>query len=139
MAIGCLVAGLALLGRPAETAAEVAIPRWDLPLRIAAATALVLLITSIASVIGPDLSGLAAAFPLFATVLGVFAHRHYSGPAARSAMRGLLLGLFGFAGFFATVSLLVTRTDVATAFTAALAVTLLIQGATLLVLRRARD
>jgi nitrate reductase gamma subunit len=54
-------------------------------------------------------------------------------------MRGLLLGLFGFAGFFATVSLLVTRTDVATAFAGALAVTLLIQGATLLVLRRVHD
>ncbi len=98
IAIASLVAGIALLGRPATTAAEVEAPRWDLPLRIAVATALVLVITSIASVIGPDLSGLAAAFPLFATVLGVFAHRHDGAPAAQSVMRGLLLGLFGFAG-----------------------------------------
>ncbi len=135
VAIASLVGGVALLARPAAAVSEVQPPRWDLPLRIAVATALVLLITSIAGVIGPALSGLAAAFPLFATVLGVFAHRHHGRSAAQSVMRGLLLGLFGFAGFFATVSLLVTRTGIATAFTAALVVTLLIQGASFAALR----
>jgi len=135
VAIASLVGGVALLGQPAPAATDVEIPRWDLPLRIAAATALVLVITTIAGVIGPEFSGLAAAFPLFATVLGVFAHRHHGAAAAQSVMRGLLLGLFGFAGFFATVSLLVTRTDVAIAFAGALAVTLLIQGASFAALR----
>ncbi len=135
LAISSLVGGTALLGRPAPAAVDVEIPRWDLPLRIAVATALVLAITAIAGVIGPQFSGLAAAFPLFATVLGVFAHRHHGAAAAQSVMRGLLLGLFGFAGFFATVSLLVTRTEPASAFACALVVTLLIQGASFAALR----
>ena len=47
VAIVSLVAGAALLGRPAVTAAEVEAPRWDLPLRIVVATTLVLLVTGL--------------------------------------------------------------------------------------------
>ncbi len=84
------------------------------------------------------MSGLAAAFPLFAVVLGVFAHRHHGAGAAQNVMRGLLFGLFGFAGFFATVSVLVTRTSLVGTFVAALVVNLAIQGASLLALRRTK-
>ena len=99
---------------------------------MAVAAALVLVVTSVAAVIGPDLSGLAATFPLFAIVLAVFAHRHQG---SRSVMRGLLLGLFGFVGFFVAVSLLVTQRGLLSTFGIALLVNLLIHGAAYLVLR----
>ncbi|MFO1314899.1 MAG: hypothetical protein U1F58_04795 [Burkholderiales bacterium] len=138
VAIACvaLAAALATMGRPVSDAASAAAPRWDLPARMAVATGLVLLITSVATAIGPGMSGLAATFPLFATVLAVFAHRHQGAPAAQSVLRGLLLGLFGFTGFFATISLLVTRVGLPGTFAAALAVNLLISAAAYPALRR---
>jgi hypothetical protein len=102
---------------------------------MAVATSIVLLVTSLAPLLGPGMSGLAATVPVFAIVLAVFAHRHQGGRAAQSVMRGLLLGLFGFVGFFVTVFLLVTRTGLATAFGLALLVNLLINGASLMLLR----
>jgi hypothetical protein len=124
-----LATALWLIDAPTTAALVTATPRWDLPARMSVATALVLLITSIANAIGPGLSGLAATFPLFAIVLGVFAHRHSGASAAHDVFRGLVLGLFGFVGFFATVALLVTRVGLAGAFAAALAVNLLISAA----------
>jgi hypothetical protein len=124
-----LAAGLWMISKPTTDAAASAAPNWDLPVRIVVATGLVLLITSVATVIGPDLSGLAATFPVFAIVLAVFAHQQDGPAAAQSVLRGLLLGLFGVVGFFATVSLVVTRIGLASAFTAALVVNLLIHAA----------
>jgi hypothetical protein len=117
-----------MIGPPAIESVSTEVPKWDLPLRMIVATALVLLITSLAAVIGPSLSGLAATFPLFAIVLAVFAHRHHGSSAAKGVLRGFVLGLFGFIGFFATVSLLVTRIGLVSAFTAALVVNILISA-----------
>jgi len=61
-------------------------------------------------------------------VLAVFAHRHHDSSAAQNVLRGLVLGLFGFFGSFATVSLLVTRVGLAITFTVALAINILISA-----------
>jgi uncharacterized membrane protein (GlpM family) len=135
IALGGLVIGLWLLGRSETTVTAAHTPRWELPARMIVATLLVLLVTAAAYLIGPDLSGLAATFPLFAIVLAVFAHRHQGSAAAQNVMRGLLLGLFGFVGFFAAVWTVVTRMDLVSTFSVALVVNLLIQGASLLTLR----
>jgi len=127
------------IGPPGADATVSAAPKWDLPVRMAVATGLVMLITAVAPAIGPGSSGLAATFPLFATVLAVFAHRHHGAPAAHGVLRGLLLGLFGFVGFFATVSVLVTQAGLAATFTAALAVNLVISAAAYPVLRSRSD
>ena len=135
-ACASLVAGLRLTAEPERLGASIGAARWDLPMRMLLATGLVLLVTSSASFIGADRSGLAAAFPLYATVLGIFAHRQQGPAAAQGVMRGLLFGLFGFAGFFAAVSMLVVRIGLVGTFSTALVVTALIQGATFIVLRR---
>ena len=135
-ACASLLVGLRLVGKPRLSSASVAPPRWDVPARMAVASVLVLVITSLASAMGPNLTGLVAAFPIFALVLGVFAHTHQGPVAAQSVMRGLMLGLFGFTGFFAAVSLLATRVDLPLVFTAALVVNLAIHGAAYLVLHR---
>ena len=51
-------------------------------------------------------------------------------------LRGLLLGLFGFAGFFLVLTTLIARAGLVSAFLATLAVALAGQGVSLRVLRR---
>jgi len=113
-------------------------PPWDLPLRMAVATAFVILLTGIAPALGARLTGLLAPFPLYAAVLAVFAH-HQSGPVpAVAVLRGLLVGLFAFAGFFLVLALLLERGGVAPAFAVAIALALAVQGAALWALQRTR-
>jgi hypothetical protein len=69
-----------------------------------AATLVVVIITSLAPVLGPHLSGLLSPFPVFAAVLAVFTH-HTHGPAgATQTLHGLLLGLLAPAVFFLVLS-----------------------------------
>jgi hypothetical protein len=105
---------------------------WDLPLRMAAAAAMVWALTALAQRLGPVLGGLLTPFPVASTVLAVFAHRQGSGPAAVAVLKGLLLALNAFAAFCAVLALTVTRMPAATSFTVALAAAMLVQGAVLL-------
>jgi hypothetical protein len=112
-------------------------PRWDIPARMVVATVFVLLLTGMAPALGPRLTGLLAPFPLYATVLTVFAHR-LEGPApAVAVLRGLLLGLFAFAGFFLVIAGLIERAGIALAFALAVALTLGLQAGALSALGRA--
>ncbi len=130
-AVGALVLARSLMPRGSRARAAAVPNRWDIPARMAVTTALVLLLTSAAPVLGPRLAGLLATFPLYAAVLTVFAH-HVEGPApAVEVLRGLLLGLFGFAGFFLVLGLLIERAGLATAFGAATAVALALQAGSL--------
>jgi hypothetical protein len=113
-------------------------PRWDLPARMIVATAFVVALTAAAPWLGPRLAGLLAPYPLYATVLAVFAHRLLGAAPAVGVLRGLLLGLFAFASFFFVVSSLLVQHGIAVAFGAAILVMLLIQGASLTLGRRFR-
>ena len=94
------------------------------------ATLLVVFITEAAPVLGPRLSGVLAAFPVYAAILTVFGHRSGAASAVQ-VLRGLLLGLFGFAAFFLVLGLLIERAGIALAFTAAIATALAIQMSSL--------
>jgi hypothetical protein len=50
-------------------------------------------------------------------------------------LRGLLFGLFGFVGFFLTLSLLIEHSGITIAFLAAITVTLIIHGISLLIIQ----
>ncbi len=111
-------------------------PAWDIPARMMVATVFVLLLTGVASTLGPRLTGLLAPFPVYAAILAIFAH-HLQGPAAAtSVLKGLLLGLFGFAGFFLVFAGLVEAVGIVSAVAMATAVTLACQAAALWALRR---
>jgi hypothetical protein len=103
---------------------------------MAVATGFVLLLTAIAPTLGPHLSGLLAPFPLYAGILTIFAHRLQGPGSAAGVLRGLLLGLFSFAGFFLALAALIDRIGIAAGFVAALATALAIQAASLWVIRR---
>jgi len=106
-------------------------PRWDLPVRIGVATALVIVITSAAPLLGPQLSGLLTTYPVYAGVLAVFAHSQRGGPAATQVVRGLCYGILAFATFFLMIGVLVDRAGILPAFAAAAAAAVLVQALTL--------
>jgi hypothetical protein len=108
---------------------------WDIPSRILIGTAFIILLTEMAPLLGPRLTGLLATIPLYTAILTIFAHR-LNGPAgAASVLRGLLFGLFGFAGFFLTLSLLIVNSGITVGFLSAIAATLVIQGISFLILQ----
>jgi hypothetical protein len=138
VAVAALAAALWFMPPRGAAAGRTAPPRWDLPARIVVTTVLVVALTEVAPVLGPRLSGVLATFPLYAAVLTVFAHRAGPAPAVQ-VLRGLLLGLFSFAGFFLVLGGLIERLGVAGAFVAATAAALAIQAGSLaLVLLPAR-
>jgi hypothetical protein len=103
--------------------------RWELPLRMLAGAALTLAVTSLATAIGPAWSGVLAVFPVLAIVLSVFSHRA-SGPAfAATLLRAMIWGLYSFASFCLTLSLLLPQQGVAVSFLAAIAVAVAVQMA----------
>jgi hypothetical protein len=107
-------------------------PRWELPARMIVATALVLGLTTLAPHVGPRLSGLFATYPVFAAVLAAFGHYGRGPAAAVQVLRGLLIGLFAFAGFFAVLAMTIERLGIAASFGAATLVALAIQGGSLM-------
>jgi hypothetical protein len=94
------------------------------------------LLTGIAPYIGSRLTGLLTTIPLYVTILSIFAHRSQGPAAAAHVLRGLLYGMFAFTGFFITLNLLLERTSLAAAFGFAILAALVIQGSSLLILRR---
>ncbi len=114
-------------------------PWWDLPARMAIATGVVLLLTASAPLLGPQLTGLLAPFPVYAAILTVFAQRQRGPAVAVGVLRGLLLGLYAFATFFLVVATLIMPLGVALTFVVAILSALLVQAGSLGSMRRARN
>jgi len=131
--------GLRLMPTAAPEAGNTQPGRWDIPSRILIGTSFILLLTGSASFIGSRLTGLLTTVPLYVTILVIFAHRHQGPAAAAHVLRGLLYGLFAFAGFFLTLSLLIERAGIAVSFLSAISVTLAIQGTSLWILRQKHE
>ncbi|MGO8948564.1 MAG: hypothetical protein ACLQUY_13065 [Ktedonobacterales bacterium] len=125
-------------GAPHQPEKVAAAPVWDLPLRMIVATVLVLLLTGLAPVLGPELAGLLAPFPVYVSILAIFAHQQQGPRAAAGVLRGLLMGMFAFAGFFLVVALLLPRAGIATSFISAIVVALLVEASTLWIIQRTR-
>jgi uncharacterized membrane protein (GlpM family) len=109
---------------------------WEIPLRMICATAVVLLLTSVANILGPHLSGLLTPFPVFAMILAGFTHRFHGPNANARLLRGILLGSFSFAVFFLTIASMIERVSIVAAFACATAITITLHGASSLLLRR---
>jgi hypothetical protein len=109
--------------------------RWELPARMVSATALVLLITGVAPLLGPQLTGLLSPFPIYATTLAVFTHRLQGGEEAAKLLRGLIVGTVTFIVFFLTVSLTIVEWGIAASFVTAVGVSLLTHFTSLQLLR----
>jgi hypothetical protein len=129
--------GVAARRRPEPLREPARPPRWDLPVRMLAAT-IVVAITMLAPVLGPHLAGLLSPFPVFGAVLALFTH-HTHGPAgATQVLDGLLLGLLAPAGFFLVLALTLPSIGLA-AFAIASAAAIVTHGASLLAIPRGRQ
>jgi hypothetical protein len=95
-----MAAAIALVPAAPEVARPGRPPSWDLPARVLVGTALIVGLTTLAPALGARLSGLAATYPVYVTTLTVFAHRQAGPGAAVALLRGLVLGLYGWLGFF---------------------------------------
>ncbi len=132
-----LLIGLALMPRDtAEKESESKSGPWNIPIRVVIGTSFILLLTGIAPLIGPRLTGLLTTIPLYVTILAIFAHRDQGPAAAAHVLRGLLYGMFAFTGFFITLSLLIEHTSLAISFGVATLAALIIQGVSLFILRQ---
>jgi hypothetical protein len=117
--------------RPRDaTVPAAAPPRWDIPVRMVTATAVVLSITALAPRIGAHLSGLLSPFPVFGAVLGIFTHHIHGSAAARAVLDGLITGLAAPAVFFLALALALPHLGL-TAFAIATVAALLTQTATM--------
>ena len=105
--------------------------RWDIPVRMLVATAFVFTLTTSASALGPQLSGLITPFPIFGSVLAAFAHRQQGAEAARHFLRGHVISLFGFAAFFIIVAALLPGVSTLWAYLLATLGAVVINGITL--------
>jgi hypothetical protein len=111
------------------------LPRWDIPVRMVAATAVVVLITTLAPTLGSHLAGLLSPFPVFGAVVAVFTHRAHGPRAATQALDGLLLGLIAPAVFFVVLALALSTAGLI-AFAIAAVAALAAQGASMLAIPR---
>jgi hypothetical protein len=132
--------GMIVLLRMAPPAIEALdpgpMPAWDIPARIVVGTTAVLTITAIADALGPQLSGVIAALPLYVSVLAVFAHQLEGPEHALGVVRGLQIGLFGTTVFFLIVITTLEPMGPVVAFTGGLAAVAIVQSISLRVLRR---
>ena len=87
-----MVATLRFLRAAGPSGATPVPPVWEIPLRMLAATAMVLMITTAAASLGPQLSGLLTPFPVYATVLAVFTHHFEGALTATRLLRGVVIG-----------------------------------------------
>jgi hypothetical protein len=104
--------------------------------RMGVATGMVLLLTSIATLLGPQLSGLLSPLPIFSTVFAVFAHKLQGGRPARQVLHGVIVSSFACAAFFLVVAACIERWSIVATFSGATLFALLTQGSILWLLRR---
>ncbi|MGH7442999.1 MAG: hypothetical protein ACREKE_10045 [bacterium] len=104
-----------------------AFSRWDLPLRVAFAALLVVILTGLAHRIGPRLGGLLTAFPIASTVLTLFAYSQGGREAALAVIKGLLVALNAYAAFCVVLALVLPAWNLYLSFTAAVLATVVIQ------------
>ncbi len=130
------IIGIRLIAPPRALDEAPEPPRWDLPVRMVVATGLVVAITSAAPLIGAQLSGLLATYPVYAGVLAVFAQGQRGGAAAAEVVRGVCFGIIAFATFFLAIGALVDRAGILPAFAGATISALLVQALTLTRVRK---
>jgi hypothetical protein len=139
-AVAAAMAVCLRLAPPAGDARPAAkLPGWDIPARVVVGTSIVLAITQASSILGPQLSGILAALPVYVGVLAVFAHRLEGPEQAMGVARGLQVGLFGTITFFLVVTSSIDRFGIGFAFAVGLLTAIVIQSISIRILRRPID
>ncbi len=93
-----------LIAKPPALKGVFRLPWWDIPARMLATAVLVGFIILAADYLGPTRSGIASTYPVILTVVVTFTHKRWGRDAATAMIRGVMLSLIGFVGFFWVVS-----------------------------------
>jgi hypothetical protein len=135
LALVALTFTIRWIGTPGALVFMGRVPSWDIPARVVLATALVVGLSALAGVLGPRVVGLIAPFPVYASVMAGFTHALYGPAASVRLIRGVVIGLYGFACFYLAVALLATS-GVVLAFAVATVSALAVNGASMWLIRR---
>ncbi|AIZ32898.1 hypothetical protein [Pseudomonas parafulva] len=122
LSIGLALALIALLvwatdrePRPAELA-QIRHRWWEIPLRMVAATALLMLTTGAAHWLGPAVSGMLAPIPVIAWPLVVFSHVQGGRFTMAGMIRGNAIGGVGVIAFYLSLGALLASVGIALTF-----------------------
>ena len=119
VAIGSLLAAALAMPRPRSIPAAPPHGRWELPLRMAVGTSIVVGITVAAADLGPTATGLLLLVPAVTATLSCFVLARAGPGAVLRMLRGLALGCFSFVAFFVVLGVALTTMPTAIAFTLA--------------------
>jgi hypothetical protein len=103
--------------------------RWDLPMRMTSAAALVFTLTSAADRLGSSVSGILTPFPVATAILAGFTHAQRGSAACVEFLRTYTPGLCGFAIFCVMLALTLPHLPIAASFVVALVTQLVLQTA----------
>jgi hypothetical protein len=120
LVIGCVLLTLRFFPKPASQSTKARRLPFDILIRMGVATLFVLVITGLASILGPAWSGILTPFPVLTSVLAIFSHTLQGSTAAIATLRGLLIGLLGFTTFLFLQAFLLPNFTVAWSFGLAL-------------------
>jgi hypothetical protein len=120
IAVASLLGARALLPSHGAVPPASRAPRWDLPLRMSSAGALVFSLTAAADRLGSSVSGILTPFPVATAILAGFTHAQRGSAACVEFLRTYTPGLCGFAIFCVVLALTLPRTSIAAAFGIAL-------------------
>ena len=91
---------------PESTDTEPAPRKRTLAVRMVLAGVMVMAITASADVLGPQIAGFLAPFPVIAAIMAASSHRHSGSESAHRLLRGAVLGSLGGVAFFSVIILL---------------------------------
>jgi len=135
LVVAALTAILASFPRPSQDDAPAPRRKYELWLRMATATVMVVTITALAKSLGPLRSGILSAFPAYTTVLAVFNHWQ-SASSAVKVLRGVTMGLYTAAAFFLVLGLSLSRTGAVLSFCLASVAAGIVQAGSLVFVRK---
>lgn len=101
---------------------------WDVPLRMAAAVVVIVVVTHFAAWLGPTLSGALTPFPVAIAILAVFTQAQQGAAAAIRFIRAFLPAMWSFSLFCFAVAVVVVPLGHALGFIVALVLQLVAHG-----------
>lgn len=116
VAIGALALAVVAMPRNLGPAAPRPHGRWELPLRVAVGTTLVVGITAAAAQLGPTATGLLLLVPAVTSTVSCFVLARAGPAAVVRLLRGVAWGAFSFVAFFVVVGAAFTTMQTGLAF-----------------------
>lgn len=107
---------------------DIFISNYEIIVRMLASAILVLLVTSLANILGARLSGVLAVFPVAATVLAVFTHKYCGENQVALLLKGLMLGTFSLVLFYFSLILLSQELSFYFSFVVSLVIVIIFQA-----------